>query len=442
MVSVLKQAPPMRILVASHSHPAVSNGGAEIAAFQLFRALQASADCRAWFLGCDPTAAAERGGAVLTQPYSGDEYVYATGAFDWFKFSNPDPRLRAELERLVDELAPDVIHFHHYINLGLEALLYVRQARPHCKIVLTLHEYLAICHHFGQMVTRQHHNLCHQSSPALCQRCFPDIPRSDFFLRKRYIERFFDLVDVFVAPSAFLAARYIAWGLPAQKVVVLENLMPPATLPVAPLQVPQDGALRFGFFGQISGLKGIDVVFDAAATLQKQGVTAVNIDVFGDYRGQPPDFQAAFLRRLDTAGLNIRFHGPYDRDQVDRLMQSVHAVLAPSVWWENSPVVIQEALRNRRPVICSDIGGMAEKVRDGIDGIHFPAGNALALAALLHRLVENRAELAALADRMSGTPSPDAGADAFIRLYRRAGGGRDSVATPLRRGKRYASSGA
>ena len=60
-------------------------------------------------------------------------------------------------------------------------------------------------------------------------------------------------------------------------------------------------------------------------------------------------------------------------------MQSVESVVVPSIWWENSPVVIQEALRNRRPIICSNIGGMAEKVRDGIDGIHFPVGSARGL---------------------------------------------------------------
>ncbi len=58
----------------------------------------------------------------------------------------------------------------------------------------------------------------------------------------------------------------------------------------------------------------------------------------------------------------------------------------PSIWWENAPLVIEEALAHRRPVICSDIGGMAEKVRPGKDGFHFPVGNAVELARLLVRL--------------------------------------------------------
>jgi len=410
------QPRPLRVLVASHSHPEVSNGGAEIAAFQLYKSLAARADCEAWYLGCDRTAGADKPGAVLSQPYSANEYLYATGNFDWFKFANHDPRFRGEIERLFTGLAPDIVHFHHYINFGVEVFAHLKRAAPAAKIVLTLHEYLAICHHYGQMVTKGHRNLCFEASPRLCQNCFPDTPKSDFFLRKLYIERFFGLVDMFVSPSQFLAERYIAWGIPESKMAVLENLMPPHP-PAPPAPLPADGMLRLGFFGQISSLKGIDVIFDAASLLAKEDINAVSFEIFGDYRGQPPEFQAAFLARLEKAGANIRFNGPYDRQRVNRLMQSVHAVLVPSVWWENSPVVIQEALRNRRPVICSDIGGMAEKVRDGIDGFHFAAGNPIALAMLIRELVEDRARLAALTAALPGLPEQVTSVEDYLGLY-------------------------
>ena len=58
-------------------------------------------------------------------------------------------------------------------------------------------------------------------------------------------------------------------------------------------------------------------------------------------------------------------------------------MIVPSTWWENSPVVIQEAFHHGRPIIASDIGGMAEKVRHGIDGLHFHAGSAESLAERL-----------------------------------------------------------
>ena len=223
----LRQNPTgLRVLIASHGHPELSNGGAEIAAYQLFHGLKERGDCKTWFLGCDRDPSTDRVDVEFSQPFSDDEYIYTTREFDWFKFANLDVRFRGAFERLLLELKPNIVHLHHYINFGVEAIQHVKRALPSCTIVVTLHEYLAICHHFGQMITKGHRNLCYQSGPARCQKCFPAIGKSDFFLRKRYIERFFELVDIFISPSHFLADRYIEWGIPANKIVMLENLMP------------------------------------------------------------------------------------------------------------------------------------------------------------------------------------------------------------------------
>ena len=405
----------LRVLVASHSHPAVTKGGAEIAAYAMFQALQAHPNCQAWFLGCDRALGDERPGAVLAQPFSADEYLYAAGAFDWFKFANPDRRFPGEITRLFLQLVPDVVHFHHFIGFGLEVLAHLRRALPACRIVLTLHEYLAICHNFGQMITTSHGSLCSRSGPRPCHDCFPEHDRSDFYLRRRYIARYFDLVDCFVAPSHFLAARYVDWGLPAEKITVLDNFAAPAG-PVDAVRIAPGEPLRIGFFGQLSTLKGVGVLLDAAAALVAE--PGIAIEIFGDHRSQPPAFQAEIMERLGKAGPNVRFHGRYDPGQVDRLMRTVHAVIVPSIWWENAPLVIAEARRNRRPVICSDIGGMAEKVRDGVDGWHFAAGNVPALTSLLRRLSADRDGFLALTSGLSGHTGTETSLADILRLYR------------------------
>jgi glycosyltransferase involved in cell wall biosynthesis len=60
-------------------------------------------------------------------------------------------------------------------------------------------------------------------------------------------------------------------------------------------------------------------------------------------------------------------------------------VVVSSRWWENSPLVIQEAFMQRRPVICSGIGGMAEKVTHELNGLHFNVGDPDSLAAAIER---------------------------------------------------------
>jgi glycosyltransferase involved in cell wall biosynthesis len=409
---------PLKIVVASHSHPQITKGGAEIAAHQLFRNLAERKDFDAYFLGCDRGAGGGRLGAVFTQPFSERDYVYATGEFDWFKFANRDARFPAQFERLLRELTPEVIHFHHYINFGVEVFHHVKRVLPRCGIVLTLHEYLGICHNLGQMITRPHRNLCHAASEARCNVCFPESSKSDFFLRKKYIMRFLDLVDEFIAPSHFLAERYTAWGIPPKKLRVIENLIPEAPPSDASRGHLRERPLRIGFFGQISALKGINVLLDAAQQLERSHPGEVLFEIFGEYRNQPAEFQTEFVERLDSLSSNVRFQGPYDEHRVDRLMQSVHAVIVPSIWWENSPLVIQEAFRNRRPVICSDIGGMAEKVRDGIDGFHFAVGSSGDLAMLIEEFLENRESLTELEPGIKKPPQLETIIEAHLQVYR------------------------
>ena len=407
----------LRLLVASHSHPQITRGGAEIAAFQLFREVNELAGWQAWFLGCQNGRAGGRLGAALTQPFSDREFVYRTASFEWFRFANRDPDFPRAFRALLEMLQPDIVHFHHFINFGVEAFHHVRQVLPEAKIVLTVHEYLSMCHHYGQMVTKGHETLCHEPRPDRCAQCFPDISPADFFLRKLYISGFFGMVDHFVAPSHFLAGRLAEWGIPPPRISVIENIIPPP-LHTATVAQPDDSLpLRVGFFGQISRLKGINVLFDAAALLEAEGCAEVVFDIHGDHTGQPPEFQEDFLKRLAGAGRNVRFHGPYDAQRMDLLMRQIDVTIVPSIWWENSPVVIQEALRNRRPVICSDIGGMAEKVRDGADGWHFPVGSPLGLVALLRRLCRDRDGVRRVAATTRPPPDVHDSVEAHLRLF-------------------------
>jgi glycosyltransferase involved in cell wall biosynthesis len=215
--------------------------------------------------------------------------------------------------------------------------------------------------------------------------CFPDKAPEDFFLRKRYIERFFDLVDEFVSPSHFLADRYAAWGIDASRIRVRENS---CACQRRPLQLGKHhrppGPLRVGYFGQISKLKGIGVLLDAAKLLEGKQDNGIVFEIHGDDAGQPEEFRQEFRGRIEKAGPNVVYLGPYGRDRIGDLMSEVDVVLVPSIWWENSPLVIQEAQALNRVVGVSRLGGMSEAVRNrDAQGFSFPVGNSLMLVSFL-----------------------------------------------------------
>ena len=112
------------------------------------------------------------------------------------------------------------------------------------------------------------------------------------------------------------------------------------------------------------------------------------VEIHGaNLESQVPGFQELIetLRKpLIVEGV-LRWVGSYEQTELAQRMEKVDCVVVPSIWWENSPMVIQEAFANGKPVICGGIGGMAEKVRDGVDGLHFEVRNPLDLAETLVR---------------------------------------------------------
>ena len=371
-----------RVMVISHGHPDRSPGGGENAAYALFEGLSARPDVAALFVSREPPG--ERGEPALGVGSADGSEVVLRSETEPFRLSLLDPAVAYhDFARLLEWFRPDIVHFHHYFRLGVELLRTVRQHSPNVPIVLTLHEFLAMCRNDGQMIKTKGRGLCDRAEPGACHDCFPAITAEDFVLRERYIKSFFGLVDAFVVPSAFLARRYAAWGLPNERLHVIENGLRGteggAEVP------PRTGlARRLGFFGQIIPTKGLHVLLEAMALLPlelRDGPDPITLDVNGSrLEEQPLQYQELVRERLAAVERNVRLNGRYTPAELPDLMRNVDWLVMPSVWWENSPLVIQEAFAYQTPVICAGIGGMAEKVTDGVNGLHFRVGDAQHLA--------------------------------------------------------------
>jgi glycosyltransferase involved in cell wall biosynthesis len=103
---------------------------------------------------------------------------------------------------------------------------------------------------------------------------------------------------------------------------------------------------------------------------------------------QDGEFKRIVARFLEETRDSVTLVGKYRPEQLPALMRDIDWVVVPSIWWENSPLVIQEAFLNNRPVICSNVGGMAEKVTAGINGLHFRVGDPTSLAAVIREAVQ------------------------------------------------------
>lgn len=409
-----------RILYICHNHPEVRPGGAETYALEVHRAFRASDEFEPIFLakGGPPLSRAGRphlGTCASLVGRESDEYFFYTDdyQYDWtFGTIRHDKDLYTKhFEKFLLAVEPDIVHLQHTLFFGYDILRAIRNALPHVPIVYTLHEFIPICHRQGQMVRTIDERPCLEESPRRCNECFPDISPQTFFMRKRFIQSHLSLVDLFLAPSKFLRERYIDWGIPTSRILFEEygRTLPPGD---APTDRCSEHRNHFGFFGQLTPFKGVHVLLEAMRELSsteacddsiqqapdasslgaqsQSGSTEPHCWIHGaNLELQPSDFQAQFKDLLGATARTVTFVGRYTPGELASFMSDVDWVIVPSLWWENSPLVIQEAFHFGRPVLCSDIGGMAEKVTHGVNGLHFRAGDPASLARTMRAAMES-----------------------------------------------------
>ncbi|MBR0656784.1 glycosyltransferase family 4 protein [Plastoroseomonas arctica] len=408
---------PLRILMLAHNHPDLQPGGTETIARNLFRTLRDTLPGLAGlFLAATTGAQREPKPGTLLQAAPGgqaDEALMWLPHFDRFFLSQADTQgLGMAFGPLMDSLRPDIIHIHHPLQFGLETIALLRRLAPRgAKLVMTLHDYFAICPREGQLL-RADGRLCTGPSLDACHHCLPTRPASDLLMRQLAIGQAASLVDALVSPSHFLRDRFVAAGWDAARITVLPNAVDIRGAPAPHRALPDGGRRdRFGFFGHVNRFKGSLLALDASARLSAAGV-AHGLALHGGAAHQSSEFLAEFKAALAAAPA-ARHHGIYDAAELPRRIGAADWVIVPSLWFENAPLVVLEAFRHGRPVICGDAGGMAELVRDGVDGLHAPIGDAEGWAATMRRAVQEPG----LWDRLVQGIRPPAGLDAMARQH-------------------------
>ncbi|MSP03459.1 MAG: glycosyltransferase [Acetobacteraceae bacterium] len=417
---------PCKVLLISLGHPDLVPGGSPVVCQELFDELRTRDD-----IECHMLAAVDRESGDVHQPkegitgFDGRDGVYLLHQTDhdaWLHRNN-EPMLVESFVALLRTIEPDVVHFHHFLSVGADLIGTVRRTLPSCRILFTFHEFAAICAADGHMVRRTDQSLCERASPVRCHQCVPQRSTDDFVLRKLWLEQQLRHVDRFTCPSHFMIEHYVNWGLPRDRISHVTNGQ--RSRVVRPILAPPDGQRkRFGFFGQLHDDKGVHVLLRAVTLLREEGFNGFRADINGGgiqhashpIRREIEAFQEAERQRPPAERI-VSFNGPYSLDQIQSRMMRVDWAIVPSVWWEIFGLVISEAWMFGRPVICSNAGGMAERVTHEVDGLHFEMGDPASLAAAIKRACLEDGLWQRLHDALPEPPSRAAMADGYLALY-------------------------
>ena len=182
-----------------------------------------------------------------------------------------------------------------------------------------------------------------------------------------------------VCPSSFLRELALGWGLEPERVTALPNAIPPlpelrpAEEVRAELGLPRP---LLAFAGRVNAQKALDVLLDALAE-----VDGASLVVAGDGPELPRLERHAAALGLDG---RVRFLGARSRTEVLELFRAADASVLTSAW-ENFPHTVVEALAVGTPVVGTAVGGVAEVVRDGENGVLVAPGDPRAFAEALRR---------------------------------------------------------
>lgn len=279
----------------------------------------------------------------------------------------------AEVRHVVLDHHPDVAHFHNTFPL-ISPAAYSACRSAGIPVVQTLHNYRLLCPAATFLRDGKPCECCMGKSipwPGVRYACYrgsrtATATVAGMLAVHRFLGTWTDRVDLYIALSDFARDKFIAGGLPAEKIVVKPNFVQSA--PGTDRDV-SDYAL---FVGRLSQEKGLSTLLAAL----KQLAGKIPLLVAGDGPLRPK--LEALVQQLGLAG--VRFLGHVDRQAVFAAMKRARFLVVPSECYENFPMTVVEAYACGTPTIAAGIGVLKEIVADQQTGILFAPGNVEDLA--------------------------------------------------------------
>ena len=397
----------MKILQVIHGYPMRYNAGSEVYTQTLCHGLAQRHEVHVFTREEDAFApdARLRTETDVDEPRITLHVVNNPRHKDRYRVVEIDQRFAEVLE----SVRPHIVHIGHLNHLSTS--LVHEAARRGIPVVYTLHDYWVMCPRgqFMQMFPEGAENpdnlwaACDGQDDRKCaERCYaryfsgaPDEHAADVAYwtdwvgrRMRHVREMTELVDRFIAPARYLHDRYRdAFGLPGAKLTYLDYGFDTGRL-VDRRRDPGE-TFTFGYIGTHIPAKGIHDLIRAFGEVQGEA----RLRIWGRPRGQDTEALRAMARALppELAG-RIEWLPEYRNQEIVRdVFNRVDAIVVPSVWVENSPLVIHEAQQARVPVITAAAGGMGEYVQHEVNGLLFEHRSRAGLAAQMQRFVDDPA---------------------------------------------------
>lgn len=383
-----------RVLFVTNLYPPTVEGGAELIAYSEARGLAARGLDVAVLAGTSIAEGREPGSLDLDEMDGIPVYRVPLPSLDHSENFHRPPIARY-LRALIGAHRPEVVHIHNVMRLGADLIPVAKQTGT--KVVVTLHDHWGFC--FKNTMLRNDGRICH--NPQECAACEPWVSAKGerplpIRLRRDYVAWCLEQADVLISPSEYLAGAYRTAGVATR----IERLSYGVDLSiVAAAAKPPSQKVRFVCLAYIGEHKGIPVLLAAAERLagdqSLSGRWSLTIAGPGPPPVRPPRPGLVEKLQEDIAGGRfagaVEYLGQVPHERAVELMSNSDVVVLASIWPENEPVTLLEAIASGTAQLASRIGGVPGLVEEERSGLLFRPGDAADLADKMRRYISEPA---------------------------------------------------
>lgn len=426
----------MRILLVVHQYPPEQVGGTELYTQTLARYLvNAGHSVTVYYPSQAEDVREAKGGDVEERVVVCPEPLGARSRSQVFRHTFGHREIRRNFKSLLHREQPEVVHIQHL--MGLPVSLPDEIVEAGIPNVVTVHDYWYGCAN-AQLITNYDETICPGPDRYFvnCGRCA--IARSGrhrlqplapivaplMAYRNRRLGQVLSRADRVIVPTQFVQTIYQKLGLPTDNIVIVPHgiELPAESIQEAIRRRRQtiDGSLHIGYVGSLARQKGIHNLVAAVNGLPAE---YVRLSIYGDLTVFP-EYVAELRRSASHPGIN--FMGRVTRDKLWSVIADFDVFVLPTLWYEASPLTIQEAFAVGVPIIASRIGAIPEKIRSGVDGLLVPPGDVPALRQALQHLQQDPSILARLRAGILPVRNIEDHVEDVVAVYRSARSGRTS----------------
>lgn len=360
-------------------------------------------------------------------------------------YGEGDSYAAGNMARILEEELPDVLHLHSYTRATSLRLGRLAHARG-IPVVFTYHTPTVSCArgtllHWGEVpcdgfvqaercaaCVLQSYRLPKPLAIALSKTTPRKLrwtthtghfwtvlrTRELLSLRERTIHSFLNETDHLVALSNWTVDLLHRNGIAEEKISLVPHGMT-RTVNEIPTTTPRSpGVLKIIALGRLDTTKGFDVLIRAIRQIPE---APLRLDIYGVAQSESGERYAAELDRLRGTDPRIRIQSPVPHYEVVPLFQQYDLAAVPSHWIETGPLVILEAFAAGIPVIGSNLGGIADKIQDGVNGVLVKHSSVRAWRNELQALINEPTQVTRLKEGAQRTRIPDPPAEKLLNIY-------------------------